>query len=89
MNNRLTYFLCALLAAASAAFADANRPLKPPRVYTGVYQPHGKPTPSSGFAPRPGRSGRHVYGAPIQKPILNSQPKKSTPAGPKPRNPSS
>jgi len=83
MNKRLTCFLCALLATASTAFADANRPLNPPRVYTGVYQPHGKPTPSSGFAPRPGRSGRHVYGAPIQKPILKSQPKKPAPSAPR------
>jgi hypothetical protein len=83
MNKRLTYFCCALLAAASTAFANANKPLNPPRVYTGVYQPHGKPTPSSGFAPRPGRSGRHVYGAPIQKPILKIQPPKPKPANPK------
>ncbi len=83
MNKLRTCLLCALLATASTAFADANRPLNPPRVYTGANQPHGKPTPSSGFAPRPGRSGRHVYGAPIQKPILKSQPKKPTPPGPK------
>jgi hypothetical protein len=82
MNKRLTCLFCALLLTAGTAFADANRPLNPPRVYTGVNQPHGKPTPSSGFAPRPGRSGRHVYGAPIQKPILKRQPPK-----PKPPNP--
>ncbi len=80
MNKRLLSLFCVLLATASTAFADANRPLNPPRVYTGVYQPHGKPTPSSGFAPRPGRSGRHVYGAPIQKPILKMQPPKPKPA---------
>ena len=80
MNKRLIFLSCALLAAASTAFADTNRPLNPPRVYTGVHQSHDKPTPSSGFAPRPGRSGRHVYGAPIQKPILKMQPKK--PASP-------
>jgi hypothetical protein len=83
MNKRLTSLSCTLLIVVSTAFADANRHLNPPRVYTGVNQPHGKPTPASGFAPRPGRSGRHVYGAPIQKPILRSQPRKPTPAGPK------
>lgn len=83
MNKRLTYLSCALLAIASTAFAGANKSLYPPRVYTGVYQPHGKPTPSSGFAPRPGHSGRHVYGAPIQKPILRMQPPKPKPANPK------
>ena len=83
MNIRLTYIFCALLATASTAFAGANRPLNPPRIYTGVYQPHGKPTPSSGFAPRPGRSGRHVYGAPIQKPIFKMQPPKPKPTHPK------
>ena len=82
MNKRLTYVFCAVLATASTAFADANRPLNPPRVYTGVYQPHGKPTPSSGFAPRAGRSGRHVYGAPIQKPILKMPPAKPKKANP-------
>ena len=81
MNKRLSY-LCALLVTASTAFADANRPLNPPRVYTGAQQPHGKPTPSSGFAPRPGRVGRHVYGAPIQKPILKMQPPKPKAATP-------
>ena len=83
MDKRLTYVFCALLATASAAFANASRPLNPPRVYTGVHQSHGKPTPSSGFAPRPGRSGRHVYGAPIQKPILKMQPRKPASATPK------
>lgn len=83
MNIRMTYLFCALLAAASTAFADASRPLNPPRVYTGIYQPHGKPTPSSGLAPRPSRSGRHVYGAPIQRPILKMQPKRPTSATPK------
>lgn len=83
MNKRLIYLFCTLLGAASTAFADANKPLNPPRVYTGVYQSHGKPTPSSGFAPRPGRSGRHVYGAPIQKPILKSQPRKPPNTEPK------
>jgi hypothetical protein len=82
--NKVSYILGALLIVASTAFADtnrqavidANRHLNPPRVYTGIYQPHGKPTNASGFAPRPGRSGRHIYGAPIQSPILKMQPPK-------------
>jgi hypothetical protein len=78
------YALCVLLATAGAtALASDNKPLNPPRVYTGIYQPHSKPTKSSAFAPRASRSGRHVYGAPIQKPILKMQPKKPTPAAPK------
>ena len=79
MNTRANFLVFVLLAAAtasSAAFADAKTHLNPPRVYTGISQPHGKPTKSSGFAPRPGRAGRHVYGAPIQAPILKMQPKK-------------
>jgi hypothetical protein len=81
---KIRYVLCALLVTASAAaFAGDNKPLNPPRVYTGIYQPHGKPTKSSAFAPRASHSGRHVYGAPIQKPILKMQPKKPTPAAPK------
>jgi hypothetical protein len=83
MNKQITCLLCALLATASTAFADATTHLNPPRVYTGIYQPNGKPTKASGFAPRPGRTGHHVYGAPIQKPILKMQPKKPTPATPK------
>jgi hypothetical protein len=71
---------CTSLVIAAEAFADTNRPLNPPRVYTGVYQPHGKPTKSSALAPRASHSGRHVYGAPIQRPILKMQPKKPTPA---------
>ena len=76
MNVFLSLILCAGLVAPSMAFGAPATPLNPPRVYTGVYQPHGKPTKSSAFAPRPGRSGRHVYGAPIQAPILKTPPKK-------------
>jgi len=86
MNTRAKSLVFALLATAtvsSVAFADSNPHLNPPRVYTGVYQPHGKPTKSSAFAPRANRSGRHVYGAPIQQPILKMQPKK--PARPAPK----
>lgn len=86
MNTRAKYLVFALLAtttASSVAFADSNPHLNPPRVYTGVYQPHGKPTKSSGFAPRANHSGRHVYGAPIQQPILKMQPKKPAKLAPK------
>jgi len=86
MTTRANFLVFALLASATAsstAFADANTHLNPPRVYTGIYQPHGKPTKSSGFAPRSSRAGRHVYGAPIQKPILKMQPRK--PARPAPK----
>ena len=86
MNTRakfLVFALFATAAASSVAFADSSTHLKPPRVYTGVHQPQGKPTKSSGFAPRPGRTGRHVYGAPIQQPILKMQPKKPTKPAPK------
>jgi len=87
MTTRANFLVFALLAAAtdsSGAFADTNtQHLNPPRVYTGVYQPHGKPTKSSAFAPRTSRSGRHVYGAPIQQPILKMQPKKPTKPAPK------
>ena len=78
MNVFVSLIACAGLVASSMAFATPATAthLNPPRVYTGVYQPHGKPTKSSAFAPRPGRSGRHVYGAPIQAPILKMQPKK-------------
>ena len=61
MNTRAKSLVFALLATAtvsSVAFADSNPHLNPPRVYTGVYQPHGKPTKSSAFAPRANRSGR-------------------------------
>jgi hypothetical protein len=84
MNTRAKFLVFALLATAAAssvAFADTH--LNPPRVYTGVYQPHGKPTKSSAFAPRASHSGRHVYGAPIQQPILKMQPKKPTKPAPK------
>ena len=83
MKVLVSLVFCTGLVTASTAFADANTHLNPPRVYTGVYQPKGKPTKASSFAPHPGRAGRHVYGAPIQKPILKTQPRKTTPAAPK------
>jgi hypothetical protein len=72
MKALVTLAFCALLLSATAAFADANT-LKPPRVYTGVHPPAG--TKPSSFAPHPGGSKRHVYGAPIQGPIFKTQPK--------------
>jgi hypothetical protein len=75
--------LCSLLAPLGVALADTNstavnnaRALNPPKMYTGVYQPKGSPTRSSAFAPRPHSAGQHVFGAPIQAPILKRQPKK-------------
>jgi hypothetical protein len=82
MKVLASLLLCTGLVTAPVAFA-ANAPLNPPRVYTGVYQPHGKVTKSSALAPRASHSGRHVYGAPIQKPILKMRPKKPTPTVPK------
>jgi hypothetical protein len=78
MKALVTFIFCALLVTASTAFADPNTPLKPPRVYTGIHPPGGKPTKASSFAPRSSRSNRHVYGAPIQGPIFKMQPKKPT-----------
>jgi hypothetical protein len=74
MKAPVTFTLCALLAAVNAAFAGP----KPPRVYTRTHQPSGSPTKTNAFAPRSGRSNRHVYGAPIQRPIFRMQPKKPT-----------
>ena len=88
MKPVVTFAFCALLLSGNAAFADANG-LKPPRVYTGVHPPAG--TKPSSFAPHPGGSKRHVYGAPIQGPIFKMQPKpklKSTvAAAPGPKHP--
>lgn len=83
MKVLVSLIICTGLVTASTAFADGNNHLNPPRVYTGVYQPHGKPTKASAFAPRSSHAGRHVYGAPIQKPILKMQPRKATPTAPK------
>jgi hypothetical protein len=83
MYKRALYLLCGLLAATGAASADTKKPLKPPRVYSAAHQPQGKPTQASSFAPHAGRAGRHVYGAPIQAPILKMRPKKPTPTAPK------
>jgi hypothetical protein len=84
MRTLATLLFCATLGTAPAAFADANVPLKPPRLYTGVFTPGIKK--ASSFAPRPLGSKSHVYGAPIQSPIFKTQPKAkkaSTPQAPK------
>ena len=91
----LTHFLFSVLlvsgASAGTAFADANsaayvraRDPGSPRSYSATHQPSGKPTKASSFAPHSGGSKRHVYGAPIQAPILHRQQKTpSTPSAPK------
>lgn len=80
--------LCFGLSATHAAFADANsnavkmaNGLNAPKVYTGIHPPQGKPTKSSGFAPRAGNK-QHVYGAPIQSPIFKSQVAKKSNTSP-------
>jgi hypothetical protein len=82
MKNRAIYLLCGLLAVTGAASADTRTPPKP-RSVSASHQAHNKPTPASSFAPHPGRAGQHVYGAPIQAPILKMQPKKPAPGAPK------
>lgn len=81
MKTVVTLVLSGFLLVAGTAFADANAPFKPPRVYTGIHQPSGRPTKASSFAPQPGGSKRRVYGAPIQSPIFKNRPppKKRTP----------
>ena len=64
----------------SRAYANAKA-LSSPHSYTAAHQPAGKPTKASSFAPHPGGSHRHVYGAPIQSPILHSQAKKAAAPG--------
>jgi hypothetical protein len=87
MKALITFALCSLLVATTAAFADANSAavakangLKPPRVYTGIHPP-GNTKPSS-FAPTPGGSKRRVYGAPIQGRIFKMQPQPKKPTVP-------
>ena len=59
--------LCLGLSATHAAFADANsnavkmaNGLNAPKVYTGIHPPQGKPTKSSGLAPRGGMPRERV-----------------------------
>jgi hypothetical protein len=80
MKALVTIAISGLLLAAGTAFADTNPRLKPPRVYTGIHQPSGRPTKASSFAPRSGGSHRHVYGAPIQSPIFKMQPQPKKPS---------
>ncbi len=75
MKSLVTLSFCVLLVTTTAAFADANVPLKPPKVYTGIYSPGVKK--QSSYAPQPG-TRRHTYGAPIQGQILKMQPRKPT-----------
>jgi hypothetical protein len=88
-----TVVLCCGLAAAHAAFADTNsnavkmaNGLNAPKTYTGIHPPRG--TKASGFAPNPANK-RHVYGAPIQSPILTSHPVKKANTPPAGKAPSS
>lgn len=85
MKHFATVLISALVAAGgmtvasadanSAAFAKAKY-LSQPRL-SASHQPAGKPTKASSFAPRSSNgSHQHVYGAPIQSPILHSQPRK-------------
>jgi hypothetical protein len=86
MKAKTAFAICSLLITATTAFADTNtralndaKHLNPPRVYTGNHPPAG--TKPSSYAPRPVPKNR-AYGAPIQSPILKSQPPKkpTTPA---------
>jgi hypothetical protein len=79
MKNLTTIVLSGALLLAGTAFADASPPFKPPRVYTGIHQPSGRPTKASSFAPHPGGTKRHVYGSPIQSPIFKNRPQPKKP----------
>jgi hypothetical protein len=91
MKTLATLLFSALLVTAQAAFADANAnananaPLKPPRLYTGVFTPGIKKANS--FAPRSSGTKSHVYGAPIQSPILKRQPKAKSATAQVPKHP--
>jgi hypothetical protein len=85
MKATATVLVSVLLAAGAAtgALADTNSmAVARARALSAAHQPSGKPTKASSFAPSPGGSHRHVYGAPIQSPILGRQPPKkpTTPA---------
>jgi hypothetical protein len=87
MKTFVTLVLSGSLLVAGTAFADANAPQRPPRVYTGIHQPNGRPTKVSSFAPRPGGTKRRIYGAPIQSPIFKSRPQPKKPIAPSPKAP--
>ena len=67
--------LVPILIAAVLALTAGAASASPPKSYSAAHQPSGKPTKASSFAPHPGGSHRHVYGAPIQSPIFHSPPK--------------
>ena len=72
--------VCLSMGALQGALADpqTNPPARP-RVISKAHQPAGTPHKVSSFAPRTG-SRNHVYGAPIQPPILtHTTPKKPNP----------
>ncbi len=94
MKTAATVLVCALLAslAATAARADNNmnavakaKAVGAPHTYTASHQPNGKPTQASSFAPHSDHSKRHVYGAPIQSPILGRAPPKKPASAPVPK----
>jgi hypothetical protein len=68
MRSWLLLVVCSLV---SVAHAERLRdgPLRPPMAHPRAT--NAAPTKASSFAPRPGNR-RHVYGAPIQAPILSN-----------------
>ena len=79
---KATMLAVLMLATTSAAYADAVRnavveaqragPTKPSKTVSKVRQPVGTPHKASSFAPHP--TGKRVYGAPIQAPIVHNPP---------------
>jgi hypothetical protein len=63
---------------AASAFA-ADGPTPPPKVISKAHQPVGTPHKASSYAPH--RTGKRVFGDPIQAPIVHNAPapKKSPP----------
>jgi hypothetical protein len=70
--------LCSLSFVTSAAFAAANVQSRTISQTGHSVESHSK---ASSFVPRP-RSKRHVYGAPIQRPILKNRPAHRVPSAP-------
>jgi hypothetical protein len=81
MKALVTIVFGALVFVGQPVFAAAN--VSPPRTISRAAHPAGAPSKASSFAPR-ARSKRHVYGAPIQRPILASRVR---PAKHKPNSP--
>jgi hypothetical protein len=69
MQALVTIVFGALVFVGQPVFAAAN--VSQPRSISRAAHAAGAPSRVSSFAPRP-RSKRHVYGAPIQRPILAS-----------------